>query len=382
MSKYHHLYDILGGDMVNLHNAQEKFGKEIHPDTIESIYRLKWQEELKRATYRLCQETTMRKIYQQYLSKKAIYETKASGASEEGSNVLVNLAKAWKIPPCFIARIVLRMFYVATIVSEERRTTSSSASISEIDDTTTFASIKSQKDDTNIKTFVRKALEDPMHILGGLDPFLAMNVKVCVLSDDICSPKAEYTKQLIGAQKEQELIQKLRSLKISFMMEKCMRNLGFPKTPDVLLSVPIAIDGTVINWVESKAFFGDPYQHDRYLKKQYWAYHNRFGPGLVVYWFGYVHELATPLLQQSGILLRSSMDGFDRPGAITRIEPIGLPLPLYEPTNEEPKIDNGHAQGNLQPLLTLSAPPGFSDLDSMDLAEKMQKIEFSDPQYM
>lgn len=75
---------------------------------------------------------------------------------------------------------------------------------------------------------------------------------------------------------EQRLFGHLKAAGIAFMRESELMRLGYPKTPDALLTIPIAINGMIVNWIESKAFFGSISQHDMYLQKQYWAYHNRY----------------------------------------------------------------------------------------------------------
>ncbi|KAG1674257.1 hypothetical protein GQR58_015147 [Nymphon striatum] len=104
----------------------------------------------------------------------------------------------------------------------------------------------------------------------------------------------------------------------SFSDENQLRNDCYDKTPDILLEIPIevktalnqarsrttsisdylslhslkpAVDGKVVNWIESKGSFGDHDNHEGYLKSQYWSYQNRYGPGIVIYWFGFIEEL-------------------------------------------------------------------------------------------
>lgn len=328
LQKYQVIYKSLGGSLDSLSEIQTKF-HEVAPETIESIYRLKWQEELKRITHKLSHDSAMKKIYQQYLYKR--------NSLDNSPYILIQLAKSHGLPPCFLARIILKFYYLSNIVSDSVNS-----------NITVNNTLKLHNgDDSALKLFVRKALEDPMQALSTLDPILGENVQNCVLCDDICSPRAEMFKQKVGSEKEQELFCKLKELNIDFIVENGMRHLGFPKTPDVLLTIPIALNGFVINWIESKAFFGDPNQHDRYLKKQYWAYHNRFGPGMVIYWFGFVKELHDQLIQH-GIIISSDLRDFD--SCLTLIEPL-------KPINTCSKVKHKN-----QDISIHEAPPGFDPI--------------------
>lgn len=48
----------------------------------------------------------------------------------------------------------------------------------------------------------------------------------------------------------------------------------------------------VVHWIDSKASFGDDRTHSQQLEGQYRTYLNRYGPGMVIYWFGFIAELA------------------------------------------------------------------------------------------
>lgn len=86
------------------------------------------------------------------------------------------------------------------------------------------------------------------------------------------------------------LQEKLINLEIPFLNEDQLRDKSYTKTPDVKLILPVLISGQVVNWIESKASFGDEYSHQM-NSKQFQGYKNRFGPGLVIYWFGFIDEL-------------------------------------------------------------------------------------------
>nr|CAG4650334.1 EOG090X0A0V [Sida crystallina] len=138
------------------------------------------------------------------------------------------------------------------------------------------------------------------------DRDLALEAYLCILEDDEYGPIAEAAKQSLGFEYEIRLRRELDQLKITFLHEDDLRVKGFDKTPDIKLEIPVAVDGQVINWIESKALFGDEEAHRGYLKDQLYSYWNRFGPGLVIYWFGYVEGLEK-IHQDRTILIRDAL---------------------------------------------------------------------------
>lgn len=150
------------------------------------------------------------------------------------------------------------------------------------------------------KQEVSQMMKDTSTIEDGL---LAVEVFLCVVSDDEYGPLADALRHNTGLEHEVHLKQQLTALGVAFVDEEVLREKGYDKTPDVKLEVPIVVDGAVINWIESKALFGDPDSHKGYMRDQYQSYWNRFGRGLVIYWYGYVDELASG----DAVILRDCM---------------------------------------------------------------------------
>ena len=67
---------------------------------------------------------------------------------------------------------------------------------------------------------------------------------------------------------------------ITYRTEKDIRG-EFAKTPDCLFDKPVKVNGWELNWIESKATFGDRVEVNKNLKKQLAPYLEMFGQGLV-----------------------------------------------------------------------------------------------------
>lgn len=71
---------------------------------------------------------------------------------------------------------------------------------------------------------------------------------------------------------EMLLYEKLRDLGISYQSEDDLRAAGFSKTPDVKLDAPIGVRGRMVNWIDSKASFGDEHIHKSQGSDQFQRY--------------------------------------------------------------------------------------------------------------
>lgn len=121
----------------------------------------------------------------------------------------------------------------------------------------------------------------------------------CAFADTSYSPFSDIARQITGLEFETLLAKKLTECGVPFWTEKELRDQGFYKTPDVRLQIPIAVldqsssKFRTVTWIDSKATFGDDRTHTQQLEQQYRTYVNRYGPGLVIYWFGYIEDLNT-----------------------------------------------------------------------------------------
>ncbi|XP_047741504.1 CDAN1-interacting nuclease 1-like [Hyalella azteca] len=172
--------------------------------------------------------------------------------------------------------------------------------------------LSEKKKNTSSKSLINKMLRDTSLIPDKILSF-EVHLSVVTLSDVLV-----YTAHSsIGHEYEELLKRKLRERGVGYQTEEELRALGCDKTPDTRLDVPIGVGGRVVNWIESKASFGDRENHRSYLNDQLWSYWNRFGPGLVIYWFGYIDELN--YLEDKGILVRDCF-----PDDIVTMDPLAV----------------------------------------------------------
>ncbi|XP_011198203.2 CDAN1-interacting nuclease 1 [Bactrocera dorsalis] len=131
------------------------------------------------------------------------------------------------------------------------------------------------------------------------DPKLAANVIQCMCSDSQDGPLVDLRRRILGEEYEFKLKEMATAANMHYYDENDLRRLGYDKTPDIKMIVPFLYKGEVVNWIESKANFGDVKTHKWYIQQQLYSYSNRFGAGIVIYWFGY-HE-DTPRLPDNNI---------------------------------------------------------------------------------
>lgn len=207
------------------------------------------------------------------------------------------------------------------------------------------------------KARVSQLVKQPSLIPDGSDNGrLRGELEACIEMDSFCSPFVDRVRHSVGEEYEYVLQQLLRNRGIPFESEDALRKRGLPKTPDVKLSVPIAVRGPdgrgrVVNWIDSKGMFGDTYVHETQNWDQLIGYVNRYGPGMVIYWFDFVESLNT----HKDVLLVSEFPAVMRmPGAAhahydldfcTDGDTVAPPLPPLPASDLPGDIEQGAAGG-------------------------------------
>lgn len=228
-------------------------------ETLGSIFSQEFQKKMKKTHFRHTTPQAQEKYYEQFLRK----------AQANEDHIIIKMANKLELSPCMLARIILDKYLSLNRMSQER-----------VEDA----------DSSSFRVTISKLMRNPTELN---DPKLALEVQECNMADEHYGPIVDSIKRSIGFEYEMKLKKWCEEKGLPYLGEEQMRLKGFDKTPDIKLEIPIAINGQVINWIESKASFGDVESHSTYMRHQFWCYTNRFGPGLVIYWFGYIEELDT-----------------------------------------------------------------------------------------
>ena len=112
-----------------------------------------------------------------------------------------------------------------------------------------------------------------------------------IREDFVYSPWAHKLQAKNGKETEDKIERWLEERGIKFMTENESRKRNRVRTPDFLLKKPITIRRKRVKWIESKASFGDDKEIKKDFKKQLKPYIDHFGPGAVVYWYGFLEGL-------------------------------------------------------------------------------------------
>lgn len=242
-----------------MRRLKERFPRQSQ-STLLSIFSQEYQKFVKKTHARHHAPDAIELYYSRYLHDIAVDPT---------APVLLNLANEVDFSPALIARTILERF------------------------------LQDRDGVMPTKPALNSMLRDPSLIP---DPVFANQVNQCIVNDCCNGPLVDCIKHSIGYEHEVILRDKLLEKNLAFLDEDQLRIKGYDKTPDFILEVPVAVEGHVIHWIESKASFGDESSHRTYLQDQFWSYWNRFGPGLVIYWYGFIEELDCH--RERGILLK------------------------------------------------------------------------------
>lgn len=144
------------------------------------------------------------------------------------------------------------------------------------------------------KGFNKKDIKDIMHNPDSIGDERIKNEIIKAIEVDIAySPQSSKIQRENGKNGEEMLKVYLDKKEIQFLREDDLRKLGSGKTPDFLLKKAIKIRGRQVFWFESKASFCDYIEFKQDYNKQLKHYISLFGPGIVVYWKGYIDDIVT-----------------------------------------------------------------------------------------
>eukprot|EP01018_Ginkgo_biloba_P031216 Gb_24885 [translate_table: standard] len=215
----------------------------------------------------ICSQERSRRLRSDYPKLTKPHLIRQHTARYVAGDEILTISQDSGLPPCLICRFLLENLFGLT----KQQVTQCLKDPSSLDG---FQINRNSKDNASITS--SRVIQD---------------LYKCVELDEVTSPRVEMIRRVTGLEYEFMLRGRLQRLEIPFQSEEALRAAGFSKTPDVKLEVPIGVCGRIVNWIDSKASFGDEYNHRVQGLQQFQRYVNRFGPGLVIYWFGFIDEL-------------------------------------------------------------------------------------------
>lgn len=153
------------------------------------------------------------------------------------------------------------------------------------------------------KKMFRQAVTNPASVK---DARLQAELTEAIREDFIYSDWAAAEQRERGERHERNLEKWLAARGYSFWTEK--DRAGEEKTPDFLLKTASKFQGKTVHWFESKGYFGDQWEMKRSYNKQIKKYIELFGPGVVVYWLGFVTDAHMPEDFRKHVILSDEED--------------------------------------------------------------------------
>lgn len=173
----------------------------------------------------------------------------------QGKEDLPSICRRLDLPPCFVARRILEEIPLkfkgvkSKIITEIMR----DPKILTTDEETSLVALEND---------LAKNTEYSGHSKEGFLLKLEKDIRWCIEHDAVYSPASDVARRESGELYEKKLYDALAEACIAFSSESLLRQQGFMKTPDALLTVPIAVQNHIVCWIDSKATFGDIRTHE------------------------------------------------------------------------------------------------------------------------
>jgi hypothetical protein len=137
------------------------------------------------------------------------------------------------------------------------------------------------------KKRLREVLKNP-ECAG--DARICREIREAMAADFVYSPASHQMQEKNGRKAEDRIKEWLDRNHIKYRRQQELVG-KHVKTPDFLLDRPLELEGRTVRWIESKSSFGDKKEMMRDYRKQLEPYLQLFGPGAVVYAYGFLEDV-------------------------------------------------------------------------------------------